>query len=104
MSKSRREALLRTKQAYENTFFGERTEPHPEASRVLADLRKFCGILKGGLIVSPKSGMTDPYATAYRAGQRDVYLRIATFLHLDDKSLFQEPEHDNPQSQPVADT
>jgi hypothetical protein len=27
---------------------------------------------------------TDPYATAYRAGQRDVYARIVKFLNLED--------------------
>lgn len=96
MTTTRRERLLRVKQAYERTFFGEGSEPHPEAQRVLADLRRACGMTKGGIVISPKSGIVDPHATMYRAGMRDAYLRIAGFLALDDKSLFQEPRDEHP--------
>jgi len=92
---SRSERLERMRLAYVHTFCGELSDPHPEAQRVLADLRRFCGITKGGLVVSPVSKTVDPFATIYRAALRDVYLRIAGFLALDDKTLFEEPNSDN---------
>lgn len=74
--------LHRRRLAYLRTFCGDSQTPHAQAEIVLADLRRFCGIDRGGIVVSPISRMTDPYATAYRAGMRDVYLRIAKFLNL----------------------
>lgn len=85
-----KETLRRKRQAYRNTFFGDLEHPHPEAERVLQDLRHFCGIKSGGLVVSPKSGMVDSHATVYRAALRDVYLRIVGFLSIDEAHLFQE--------------
>jgi hypothetical protein len=61
------------------TFCGD-FRSAPKLQRVLADLRRFCGITKGGIVVSPVSRTVDPYATIYRAALRDVYLRIAGFL------------------------
>jgi len=83
--------------AYLRTFCGEGQEPHVNAEVVLADLRKFCGLTSGGLVVSPKSGMTDIHATVYKAALRDVYLRIVGFLSLEDEHLFQENAHDREQ-------
>jgi hypothetical protein len=84
--------LLRTltsrASAYEVTFLGGNGKPHPEAERVLEDLRKFCGMEKGGIVVSPVTRSTDPYATVYRAALRDVYLRITGFIN------FEEKKHD----------
>lgn len=88
-----RDSLRRKRQAYQNTFFGDGTKPHPEAERVLADLRIFCGMHMGknaGLVISPKSGMVDSHATVYRAALRDVYLRVVGFLSIDESHLFQE--------------
>lgn len=72
--------------AYQGTFLGPNGKPHPPAAEVLGDLKRFCGINKGGLVVSPIGRVVDPYATIYRAAQRDVYLRIIEFLELDEES------------------
>ena len=85
-----RDSLRRKRAAYLRTFYGDLNEPHPEAARVLSDLKKFCGVTKPGIVVSPKTGIVDSHATTYRAGQRDVYMRIAGFLGIDEKTLFQE--------------
>jgi hypothetical protein len=58
-------------------------KPGPMAAVVLADLRKFCRIGQGGIVVSPLSRMTDPYATVYQAGLRDAYQRIIMMSGLD---------------------
>lgn len=91
--------IQRKRLAYLHTFCGPDGRPLPEAEIVLADLRKFCGIDKGGLVVSPTTRQTDPYATIYRAALRDVYLRIAGFIELDPTSQAKEPDTDErPQS------
>lgn len=74
----------RKRLAYIRTFCGEGQDIHLEGKRVLADLRRFCRINRGGLVISPKAGMVDPYATVYAAGLRDAYLRIIGFLELDE--------------------
>ena len=85
MTPSRIELLRNRKRwAYIRTFCGVDGKPHPEAARVLADLKNFCGINKGGLVVSPVGRTVDPYATIYRAAQRDVYLRIAMMIAIDE--------------------
>jgi|JI10StandDraft_1071094.scaffolds.fasta_scaffold00943_28 hypothetical protein len=66
---------------------------HPNAETVLADLKRFCGINRGGIVVSPVTRTVDPYATAYRAGMRDVYLRVAKFLDLQETDIEDTP-HD----------
>jgi hypothetical protein len=90
--------LRKKKAAYERTFFGDFRKPHVDASVVLRDLKRFCGINRGGIVVSPITRMTDPYASAYRAGQRDVYLRIAQFLDLDETDIKEVDDHDNSSS------
>lgn len=82
-----RDLLLRRRLAYIRTFYGDGSRPHPEAERVLEDLKRFCGINRGGIVVSPVTRSVDPYATHYRAGQRDVYLRIVKFLNLDETEI-----------------
>jgi hypothetical protein len=76
-------ALFTPRDSYLLTFVGHDGQPNPVAAEVLADLRRFCGLHKGGLVVSPVTRQTDPYATTYRAGQRDVFLRIAGYIGLD---------------------
>lgn len=91
--------LHRKRLAYLRTFCGDGDAPHGEGRRVLADLKRFCGINRGGIVVSPITRTVDPYASAYRAGLRDAYLRIAAFLDLDESSSFEEhinePENDS---------
>ena len=76
--------------AYLQCFLGADGKLNPAASRVMADLKRFCGINRGGIVVSPISRMVDPYATAYRAGQRDTYLRISKFIGLDETDIQEE--------------
>lgn len=86
--------IHRKKLAYANTFRDAQGGIAPYAQTVLADLKRYCGINRGGLVISPVSRLTDPYATAYRAGQRDVYLRIAKMLGLDETDIPEESERD----------
>lgn len=79
--------IHRKRLAYLRTFTGSDGKLHPEALVVMKDLKRFCGINRGGLVISPISRMVDPHASAYRAGQRDTYLRIAKFLDLDETEL-----------------
>jgi len=80
--------LLRRHQAYAGLFLGPDDKRHGNAAIVWDDLKKYCGVDKEGLVVSPVSRMTDPYATAYRAGRRDVFLRIQkyTYFEFDEES------------------
>lgn len=80
------ELIHRKRLAYHRTFLGPDGKPGPAQADVLADLKRAAGINKGGIVISPISRTVDPYATAYRAGQRDLYLRIAKFLGLDEAS------------------
>lgn len=73
--------LLKRHQAYAGLFLGPDNKRHGNAATVWNDLRKYCGVNKEGLVVSPVSRMTDPYATAYRAGRRDVFLRIQKYTY-----------------------
>ena len=95
-----RERLHRKKLAYQRTFLNGEGSLHLEAVRVMADLKRFCGISRGGIVVSPVTRTVDPYATAYRAGQRDTYLRIAKFLGLDETDIEEEV---NDQETPASD-
>lgn len=79
--------LHRKRLAYLHTFCTADGKLHVEGQRVMADLKRFCGVNKGGIVISPISRTVDPYATAYRAGQRDTYLRISKFLNLDESEL-----------------
>lgn len=85
------QVIHRKRLAYVQTFLVN-GRPHPNADIVLKDLRRASGIDRGGLVISPISRTVDPYATAYRAGQRDIYLRVMKYLNLDGSQ--EEPEHD----------
>jgi hypothetical protein len=82
----------RLRLAYLRTFYGAADELHADAKLVLADLRRFCRINRGGLVISPKAGMVDPHATMYQAGLRDVYLRIIEFFDFDESRAIQPEE------------
>lgn len=85
MNLSRAWALINRKRlAYQFTFKGPDQMIHREGRVVLDDLRKFCSVDKPGIVVSPVTRVTDPYATAYRAGARDVYERIVKYLNLEE--------------------
>jgi hypothetical protein len=44
------------------------------------------------VIVSPQSGMIDTHAMAVNEGRREVFLRIASHLHLNDADLLRIKE------------
>lgn len=85
------ERLHKKRLAYQRVFLDGSKKPNLAGEEVLTDLKRFCGINKGGIVVSPISRMVDPYATAYRAGQRDTYLRIIKYLGLDESDFKEEP-------------
>jgi hypothetical protein len=69
--------------AYELLFKGGGHALLPMSRIVLGDLRHVSRFQRGGLVISPISRMTDPLATAYRDGQRDLYIRILLMIGLD---------------------
>lgn len=89
----------RKRASYQHTFLAD-GKPHVHASTVLADLKRYCGADVEGLIVSPVTRMADPIATAYRAGRRDVFLRICKYLSLDGLDI-EDSSHDRAN---IADT
>lgn len=76
------ERINRKRYAYQSLFLVD-GKPGPVASVVLKDLKKFCKFTAGGLVISPVSRMSDPYATAYQCGLRDAYTRILLMCGLD---------------------
>jgi hypothetical protein len=87
--------------AYQRTFNGDGKTPHLDGQIILEDLRKFAHIDGGGIVVSPTQQMTDPFATCYRAGLRDMYLRVARMLGLDEADVFDTTEETNNESAPT---
>jgi hypothetical protein len=85
----------RKKLAYHRTFCGDRKDPHEDAKIVLADLKRFCGINQGGIVISPVSRVVDSHATVYRAALRDAYLRIVGFLELDETAISEAPQEND---------
>lgn len=80
--------LARKRQAYRRALCGDGKTPHLDGQIILEDLRKLAKIDGGGIVVSPTQQMTDPFATCYRAGLRDMYLRVAQMLGLGEADRF----------------
>ncbi|MET0659133.1 MAG: hypothetical protein ABW110_13360 [Steroidobacteraceae bacterium] len=89
----RQQALHRKRLAYVRTFCGDGDSPHEDGKRVLADLKRFCGINQGGIVISPVSRVVDSHATVYRAALRDAYLRIVGFLDLEETDIEEDSTH-----------
>ena len=85
-------SIARKRQAYRRALCGELKIPNADGQVILADLRKFAQIDNGGIVVSPVTRTTDSHATCYRAGLRDMYLRIARMLGLDEADVFDTTE------------
>lgn len=81
------EKLTGRRAAYQRTFLGANGKPHLDAEVVLRDLHRFCKIGGAGIVVSPVTRTTDPFATHYRAGLRDAYLRIAAHIGMTEADL-----------------
>ena len=84
--KAQMQRILRRRSHYRAVF---RT---PSGERVLADLKRFCRADSSSVMVSPQSGMIDTHAMAVNEGRREVWLRIATHLHLNDADLLRLQE------------
>lgn len=82
-----RDRLLGRRLAYRRLFLTEDGRPNPDASVVLADLKRFCRAEGTTLIVSPTSGQVDPLAMAHAEGRREVWIRLQQYLHLDDRII-----------------
>jgi len=86
--------LRRRKYAYRRLFLGE-DGLSADGQVVLADLAKFCRANSSTAIVSPVSRSVDPIAMAMAEGRREVWLRIAAHLHIDDRVIFNLNEEEN---------
>lgn len=80
--------MTRKHQAYARLFLGPDDRRHGDAAEVWNDLAKFCGDTREGLVVSPVTRQSDPYASAFLAGKQAVFKRIKhyTYLNLDVES------------------
>jgi hypothetical protein len=80
--------LTRKHQAYAGLFLGRDDRRHGNAAVVWDDLKRFCGDEREGLVVSPVTRQSDPYASAFLAGKQAVFKRIQryTYLNLDTES------------------
>lgn len=88
-------AIHRKRLAYIRTFCGDNGKVHVNGERVLADLKRFCGINRAGIVLSPVTRTVDSHATAYQAGLRDAFLRITKMLDLDPNNLEEETQHES---------
>lgn len=79
--------LLSRRNAWRSLFRDEGGGLKPSALEALADLQRFCYANRPGIKVSPQTGQIDPYAMAVAEGRREVWLRIAEYLKLDDRDL-----------------
>jgi hypothetical protein len=79
--------LLSRSTAYQRTFLGDDGKPDADAAIVLADLKRFCYVERTTAKVSLTTQTIDPLAMAFAEGRREVWMRIAGFLHLDDATI-----------------
>ena len=80
--------FLRRKGAYRRVFLHGDGGMSRDQELVLADLRRFCKANSSTIMVSPVSRTVDPIAMAMAEGRREVWLRIAGMLHIDEKTMF----------------
>lgn len=75
---------LRT--AFRRTFNGPNGRPHADGRLVLEELRRFCYGSRPTIKRGP-DGVVDPYASVAAAARQEVYMRIVSYLNLDDRDL-----------------
>jgi hypothetical protein len=71
--------------AFRRTFLQADGKPNDDQRAVLAELRRFCYGDKPTLKQGPQG--LDPYASIAAAARQEVYMRIASYLNLDDTDL-----------------
>lgn len=86
--------LTSRRQSYRRVFLSPDGTITRDAEIVLADLRRFCRATSSTVTVSPVSKTIDPLAMALAEGRREVWLRIASYLHLDEKTIQHLTEDD----------
>jgi hypothetical protein len=71
--------------AFRRTFLQADGKPNDDARVVLAELQRFCYGAKPTI----KRGVSgiDPYASIAAAARQEVYMRITSYLNLDDSAL-----------------
>ena len=74
---------LRT--AFRRTFNGPDGKPHADGRLVLEELRRFCYGNRPTLKQGPNG--LDPYASVAAAARQEVYMRLTSYLNLDDTAL-----------------
>ena len=85
---NRLESWLRRRGAYRSTFLrSDDGKPDMAGQLVLADLARFCCQNRTTIRVSPTTRTIDPMAMAVREGRREVFMRIAKFIHLSDAEV-----------------
>lgn len=78
--------LLNRRRSYRRLFLADDGEPNEAARVVLADLKKYCRADRPSFTVA-RDGRSDPYATAFAEGRRDVWNRIQAQLHLPERVI-----------------
>lgn len=71
--------------AFRRTFLDATGKPHADAGVVLAELRRFCYGNRPTIKQGPHG--LDPYASIAAAARQEVYLRLTSYLNLDDSAL-----------------
>lgn len=71
--------------AFRRTFLQANGKPNDDARMVLAELQRFCYGNKPTLKQRPQG--LDPYASVAAAARQEVYMRITSYLNLDDTDL-----------------
>lgn len=81
--------LNRKQTAYRRVFQLMDGEAVGDVKIVLADLRKFCGMGRAPLVVSPVTVTTDPIATGVSIGKQEVYRRIEAMLLMKPRARYE---------------
>lgn len=79
--------IFARRQAWRALFRDDAGQLTLAGSTILSDLRQFCYADRPTIKVSPVTGSVDPIAMAVAEGRREVWLRIAEMLKLDDRDL-----------------
>jgi hypothetical protein len=78
---------MNRRRCYRGIFLDSDGKPNPTAEIVLADLKRFCRAQSSTAVVSPVSKMIDPIAMGMAEGRREVWNRIMSYLHIEDREI-----------------
>lgn len=81
-------AWLDRRRAYRHTFLrSDDGKPDRATEAVLKDLARFCCANRTTIRISPVGRTIDPMAMAVAEGRREVFMRIAKYIHLTDADI-----------------